>query len=288
MKKGFTLAELIGALVILSALILILIPIVDKQVKEGKEELYNKQIESIKLSMELWVSDYQKPNNGETITITLAQLKQASLVDIDIKNPKTKKFFPNDMLLTITNREGLLEYDVLTNTGSNIEEFAQMPIITINGNTLDYVEIDSTGNTSYIEKGVIAKNSLGQTLSNVLTTTEPELAVTTLGTYLRTYTVTDDNKTMKVIKTIVVRDSIPPVITYSNRSLTIKLSQVPTYNFLSDVTVTDNSGVSSSQLNLQMEHNIGLIAGTYTVQYRATDASGNTTTKLRKVIVEAD
>ena len=288
MKKGFTLAELIGVLVILAALILILIPVVDKQVKEGKEELYNKQIDSIKLSMELWVSDYQKPDKGETITITLAQLKQASLVDINIKNPKTKQFFPNDMLLTITNHDGLLEYNVLVDTGSNYEEFIQMPTIAINGNTLEYVEIDSTGTTSYIDKGVIAKSSFGIELTNALVTTEPELSITKLGTYLRTYTVTDNGKTMKAIKTIIVRDTTPPIISYTNQNLTVKLSQVATYNFLSDVTASDNSGVSSSQLNLTVEHNIGLVAGTYTLSYHATDASGNTATKLRKVIVEAD
>ena len=80
MKKGFTLAELLGVIVILAALLLISIPVVDKIIKQSQEDLYNKQIDSIKLAINLWISDKYKLNEGESITLTLSQLKEEGFV----------------------------------------------------------------------------------------------------------------------------------------------------------------------------------------------------------------
>ena len=281
MKKGFTLVETIGALVILAMLILVSITVVDSFVKSGKDEMFDNQINTIELSMAAWVNENQKPDIGETITLTLVQLKQSGLIPYDLKNPKTESYFPNDMLLNITNNEGVLSYNVLFDSGSSIGDYEQMPTIIFNGDTLDYVEVDSTGNSPYIEEGVMAKSSNGTILTGVTMTTEPIFDIKTKGTYLKTYEIHDNLRTAKVIRTIIVRDTTPPVISGEN-DLTIRLSQVNSYDFESDITVTDNSG---EVVDVLVEHNIGVIPGTYTVKYIATDTSFNTTTKLRKVIV---
>ena len=130
MKKGFTLAELLGVIVILGALMLVIIPLVSTAIKDADEELYNSQIESIKLSLESWMSDNQRPNEGEYITLSLSQLKEAGLVELDITNPKTKELFPNDMILKIINNNGTIEYEVNEN-GSNTNNYESISSIKI-------------------------------------------------------------------------------------------------------------------------------------------------------------
>ncbi len=56
-KKGFTLIELMGVISILAILAIIAIPIVEKNVKKGKEDADKIQIQNIKLAAENWVSD---------------------------------------------------------------------------------------------------------------------------------------------------------------------------------------------------------------------------------------
>lgn len=276
MKKGFTLAELLGVIVILAALLLISIPVVDKIIKQSQEDLYNKQIDSIKLAMNLWISDKYKLNEGESITLTLSQLKEEGLVEFDITNPITKELFPNDMILTIENKEGQLEYNV-SDEGTNIENYENIPRISINGNVLTYVEI----NTEYIEKDVVATDNNG----NIITSTksfEPQLNTSLKGTYLEKYTVNNNGHTNFVYRTIIVRDTIGPEIIFSN-NLVLTYEQAESYDFESDIIVRDNSG---DNVEIVIEDNITILPGEYTVKYTAKDSSGNETTKLRKVTIK--
>lgn len=276
MKKGFTLAELLGVIVILAALLLISIPVVDKIIKQSQEDLYNKQIDSIKLAMNLWISDKCKLNEGESITLTLSQLKEEGLVEFDITNPITKELFPNDMILTIENKEGQLEYNV-SDEGTNIENYENIPRISINGNVLTYVEI----NTEYIEKDVVATDNNG----NIITSTktfEPQLNTSLKGTYLEKYTVNNNGHTNFVYRTIIVRDTIGPEIIFSN-NLVLTYEQAESYDFESDIIVRDNSG---DNVEIVIEDNITILPGEYTVKYTAKDSSGNETTKLRKVTIK--
>ncbi len=271
MKKAFTLAELIGVIVLLGALSLIIISLVSSSMKGSKEDLYNNQIDNIKLSLQLWMSENQRPNNGEIITLSLSQLKHSGLVDLDIKNPKTEELFPNDMLLKIKNNDNIIEYEVIDN-GNNLDDYTLIPSVSLIGDTLTYVEV----NSNYTDLGVVAKDRNGNALSNVTNTTN--LNINQIGTYLTTYTVTHNGYTNTIYRTIVVRDTIGPVIEFDD--LTLSLSEVATYDFKSDITVTDNS---LGTVTVDTTDNINVIAGTYTVEYKATDPSGNTTTKSRLV-----
>ncbi len=277
MKKGFTLAELLGVIVLLGALALIIVPLVSSSMKGSEEALYNDQIESIKLSLSLWMSDNQKPAEGETITLSLSQLKEAGLVELDITNPLTKELFPNDMILKIINNNGIIEYEINDN-GSNKEDYNLIPSIKVNGNVLDYVEVNSE---NYNDLGVTAKDANNSVLTDVSVATSPNLDLTQMGTYLRSYTVTANGYSNIAYRTIIVRDTTGPVIEFTG-DLTLNLSQVDNYDFKSDITVTDNSG---QEVEVTVTDNIYPLAGSYTVEYKATDTSGNVSTKLRKVVV---
>ena len=223
------------------------------------------------------MSSNQTPAEGETITLSLSQLKEAGLVELDITNPMTEELFPNDMILKITNNNGIIEYEISEN-GNNKEDYKLIPSIRINGNVLEYVEVNSE---SYNDLGVTAKDASNNVLSDVSVVTSPNLDLTQIGTYLRSYTVTANGYSNIAYRTIIVRDTTGPVIEFPG-DLTLSLSQVDSYDFKSDITVTDNSG---GAVEVTVTDNIHSLAGSYTVEYRATDASGNVSTKLRRVVV---
>ena len=272
MKKGFTLAELLGVIVILGALMLIIIPIASSTIKNANEDLYNDQIKNIKLALELWMSDNQRPNDDEYITLSLSQLKEAGLIELDITNPKTKELFPNDMILKIINNNGTIEYEVNEN-GSNINNYESITSIKVNGNVLEYVELGST----YTDLGATAKDT-SNNITSVTTTTIPTLNTNKKGLYLVTYKTTDN----VAYRTIVVRDTTGPEITFSS-NLEMTYEQSKTYDFKADITVTDNS---NEEVTVEVSNNITLIPGDYTIKYIAKDSSGNETIKLRKVTIK--
>lgn len=104
-KNGFTLAELLGVIVVLSLIALVVLPAVDKSLKESKETMYQTQINTIKEAAKTWASDHVEElpstENGN-ITVTLGELKTGGYVENDIKNPKTKALFPDTMVVRIS------------------------------------------------------------------------------------------------------------------------------------------------------------------------------------------
>lgn len=274
MKKGFTLAELVGVIVLLAALLLIIIPTVSKILKSGKEEMLESQITSIKQSMATWTLD-NRPNDGETIYLTLSQLKKEGLVEYDIKNPVTEEYLANDMQLVIKNEDGIITYEVLVDTGSCKNDYKDVPKIDIQGSIVEYVEINSV----YNDVKAIAKDKNGNILSNVVS--DGNVDTTKFGSYYITYSVNEAGYCNSSIKTIIVTDTTAPVINF-NGDLKVKVSEIDSYDFLSDVTVTDNSGETPS---VNVESSLSAVVGKTSITYVAKDSFGNISTKVRTVIV---
>lgn len=65
-------------------------------------------------------------------------------------------------------------------------------------------------------------------------------------------------------------------------SLTLTYEESRTYDYDADIVVTDNNG---ENVTVTVEHNISPLVGDYTIEYIATDSSGNVTTKSRKVTI---
>lgn len=280
-KRGFTLTELIGVLTLLGVIFLIIIPVVDGIIKKGKQDLYNSAIDSIKLSLQDWFTEQNIIlDEGENITITLSQLKQADFVDKQVINPKTEELFPNDMLLNVTKENGLIVYNVQDDTGTNKDNFLDLPIIEIHDNLLDRVTLDSSNTSTYTDRGAMAKDKNGNALE-VTTEVTPAFDITKKGVYLYTYTATSEGHTNKVIKTVLVKDTEAPMISFTN-DIAIEITEVNSYDFLADVTVTDNSG---EVIVPTVETNFSALEGIYTIKYIARDSSGNETIKLRKIQV---
>jgi prepilin-type N-terminal cleavage/methylation domain-containing protein len=115
MKKGFTLVELMGVIVLLSILVIIAVPAITGTIKSGKDDLYEAQLRSIETAAKNWASDPENvsklPKSGECSFILLSDLKKGNYVDLDIKNPKNNKQFPDTMHIEIKRTNKKLSFN---------------------------------------------------------------------------------------------------------------------------------------------------------------------------------
>ena len=95
-KKGFTLVELLSVIVILSLVLVIAVPSVNKYIKQSKEKAYNTQISTIIEAAQAYASANSGllPRKEEfVVKITLGQLKSSGLIKEEVKNPNDDKYF---------------------------------------------------------------------------------------------------------------------------------------------------------------------------------------------------
>ena len=124
-KNGFTLIELISVIFLLAVMGMIVIPIVENSINSGKDDLYISQIDSVKASLKKYAIEEinsQIKNSGNDVYLSLYQLKIAGYVSMDMKDPRTEKLLPEDMLLRIEKREKSYAYEVLETTGTKSDK----------------------------------------------------------------------------------------------------------------------------------------------------------------------
>ena len=100
MKKGFTIVALIAVIVLLSMITLFIYPIVNKTLKNRKEELYQIQIKNIKDAALSYTNKYNLLKD-ESVIVTVCQLKQNGFLEEDIKDPRDKSYISDDSKVTI-------------------------------------------------------------------------------------------------------------------------------------------------------------------------------------------
>lgn len=103
-KKGFTLAELIGVIVVLSLICLITVPAIASVLKANKKSLCETQLNNILTAAKSYASEniLSMPiNEGETKTITIQELVDYGFIEGDIQNPVTKEDFDLETEITI-------------------------------------------------------------------------------------------------------------------------------------------------------------------------------------------
>lgn len=105
-KNGFTLAELLGVIVILSLIAVITVPAVTDSLQNYKEKLCNSQLDEIVAAARAWASDnilILPTEDGISYTVTLETLSNGGYIDSEIENPITKRNFDlDDTKVTIT------------------------------------------------------------------------------------------------------------------------------------------------------------------------------------------
>ena len=277
MKKGFTLIEILAAIVILGIIGLIAFPTVNSIINNNKEKLYQSQLEEIKLSAEKWAYQNMKilpTDENSTITLTIAELKKAGLLQLDFRNPKTGELFPNDMALIITFKNNKYVYTIDENSGTSIDEFDfDGPTIILNGKNVVYVQIGD----EYEELGINVIKSTGETQENIMYQYNgkeiSEIDTSHLRTYTITYYVSDDLGTSKTIRTVIIVDSVGPQIIVSNINLN---------NPLEGVRAIDNSG---ENITVEIKE-FSMTSDKATIIYSACDSSLNCSEVKRVVKID--
>ena len=102
-KNGFTLIEMLGVIVILSVLSLITVPIIDRSLNQGKENLSDIQEGQLKKALKNYyaehLSEFNNINNRECKTIK--KLKADGYLPIDLKDPKTDADLSEDIKVCV-------------------------------------------------------------------------------------------------------------------------------------------------------------------------------------------
>ena len=126
MKKGFTLAELIGVLVVLALIAMIAVPSVTKTIKENKSKVCVIQFNNIIEEAKGWASnniDKLPTNSGGCtvvndtnkeycIAITFNDLVKYGYSENNITDPVTKQQFSDSWYVKIEKINNKLEYKI--------------------------------------------------------------------------------------------------------------------------------------------------------------------------------
>ncbi len=128
MKKGFTLAELIGVIVVLALISLITIPAISKILKQNKSGLCETQMNNILSAARSYGADnvFTLPTStqpGEdTLEITLQDLIDGGYIEANIENPATREIIDPDSSIYIIRTGKKWTYELSDDFSCDIDE----------------------------------------------------------------------------------------------------------------------------------------------------------------------
>src|SRR5574344_1653752 len=291
MKKGFKLVELLGVIAILGVLIGLVTPSIEKVISNSKETSYNTQIKKIeKATGDYLISNPRiVPEEGNKITIYLYTLKQAGLIDKDLKNPKTNKLFSNLTSVTILLQNGIYKYTISDSDLLDNSSDQDAPMIVLEGDIIEYVEVSQS--KTYQVSSCSAINPDKTTTTCTYTIKDnATIDLTKKGTYQIVYEAINGTHKSSMVKTVIVQDTTSPIIKITNKTTILYYREVDKYmekDYLSDLTVTDNSTdtLTNNKISITLKTNLAPFKGDYYIKYIAKDSSGNSSSYTRKVVV---
>jgi prepilin-type N-terminal cleavage/methylation domain-containing protein len=289
MKKGFTLVELLAVIIILGAIFAITFSLVTDNIRKTEEKAFNLQKEQIiAAAKDMVIKEYVVIPDKQSITLYVGELKRKGLLPIKMINAKTKLTISNESNVVISRENNSYSYDVniIDLEEESTENNENAPVIRLNGNYVEYVEI----NTEYVEKGGTAYSNTGSSL--ILNSPQiksndnegGEIDTSKLGTYKLIYSVTDKGLTTTSIRTVVVRDTIPPVIYFPENNI-VKVSELNGAYVKKGVYAIDNS---NEGIKVTYVSSLSNVPGKHVILYTAKDPSGNTTNAKRVITVVND
>ena len=280
-KKGFTLVELLAVIIILSLVLVIAVPSVNKYIKQSKEKAYDAQISTIIEAAQAYASANSGllPRKEEfVVKITLGQLKSSGLIKEEVKNPNDDKYFDDALTIEIKKKGETYTYDIVESTITT-RDGEKSPKITLNGSPMVTYNLNAT----YTELGASATDSDGNAISNIVID-KSNLVMSTEGIYQVKYTATDT----KGISSTVYRNVYVSNNKYANGTA---IYFNPNSNSVcSKAEATSNTSKSngcmkwytfnddgSSTVNLLLDHNT-----TATVAWASTGTNANGPVEVKK------
>ena len=201
-KKGFTLVELLGVLVVLSVILMIAFPLITTYINKSKQKAYDTQMGLIITGLKDYVIEHKEVlpvNDTDYVTFTLGQLKALGIVNNSVVNPLDGKEIDDSMEFKIIKDGSKYIYQIVESSRLSRDDKNHTPYITLNGNILNYIDLDST----YNELGASATDYDGKPLS--VTIDKTDLDVSTIGVYQIRYEAIDSNNTKSyAIRTVIV------------------------------------------------------------------------------------
>lgn len=227
-NKGFTLLELLGVVLIIGFLLLVVVATMTNVMNSSKQKLIDVQLKSLENAAETYVaskSNLLPKLRSETTTIFLHNLKQAGLVEKNIKHPITEELLPDDMVIEIHRDGNFFEYRAIENTGTygNIAENDDL-IITVMGALDDTVQQNyfthNWANEEAIKAFTIDGTQIDNSHINVTITVDSEVISEAETNILREYLVEYKVDYMGYEKTIIrevnLVDTLPPSLAFSS------------------------------------------------------------------------
>ena len=280
-KKGFTLVELLAVIIILSLVLVIAVPSVNKYIKQSKEKAYDTQISTIIEAAQAYASANSGllPRKEEfVVKITLGQLKSSGLIKEEVKNPNDDKYFDDALTIEIKKKGETYNYDIVESTITT-RDGEKSPIINLNGSPMVTYNLNAT----YTELGASATDSDGNAISNIVID-KSNLVMSAEGIYQVKYTATDT----KGISSTVYRNVYVSNNKYANGTA---IYFNPNSNSVcSKAEATSNTSKSngcmkwytfnddgSSTVNLLLDHNT-----TATVAWASTGTNANGPVEVKK------
>ena len=201
-KKGFTLVELLGVLVVLSVILMIAFPLITTYINKSKQKAYDTQMEIIMTGLKNYANEHKEVlpvNDTDYVTFTLGQLKSLGIANNSVVNPLDGKEIDDSMEFKIIKDGSKYTYQIVESSRLSRDDKNHTPYITLNGHILNYIDLDST----YTELGASATDYDGKPLS--VTIDKTDLDVSTIGVYQIRYEAIDSNNTKSyAIRTVIV------------------------------------------------------------------------------------
>lgn len=133
-KRGFTLIEVMGVILVLALVLLVTAPTLLKSIKKGEEKQYDAFLEDLYLATESYIQSNKDQYKelltiGGTIGINIETLQNENLIKHTLKNPNTGEDVTKQSYVEITVKsDGTYTYrfvDVASSAASYVEKFAK-------------------------------------------------------------------------------------------------------------------------------------------------------------------